>query len=316
MDEFKLIDNFLKKLSGKNSLNLEDDVALLDSDAKLAFSTDIIVEDVHFFKNSSAKIIAYKLLESALSDLAAKALCPCYYSLNLSLPKNVSSEWFELFSLSLSEIQKKHNIYLLGGDITNCEKMVLSATVFGTYKQKIIARNNLQENDLVFLSGYIGDSYLGLEYLRGNLTEDLLKKYFIDKYNFPEARTDLRNILANYANAAIDISDGLIQDISHLAKTSKKQVNIDYSSIAYSDNAKKLISKNNDLIYKLPFAGDDYEIVFSVASENRDALLKLAQKSKILITEIGYVSRGNSVKLLNCDNKKLSKNWGYKHFTD
>ncbi len=316
MDEFKLIDNFFKKLSGKNSLKLEDDVALLDSDTKLAFSTDIIVEDVHFFKNSSARIIAYKLLESALSDLAAKALCPCYYSLNLSLPKDISSDWFELFSSSLSEIQKKHNIYLLGGDLTNCDKMVLSVTVFGSYEKKILARNNLLEDDLIYVSGYIGDSYLGLEYLRGNLTDNLYKKYFIDKYNFPEARTDLRNILANYANAAIDISDGLIQDISHLAKTSKKQVNIDYSSIAYSDNAKKLISKNNDLIYKLPFAGDDYQIVFSIAEKNKDSLLKLAEKSNILITEIGYVSRGNSVKLLNCDNEKLPKNWGYKHFKD
>ena len=197
MDEFKLIDNFFKKLSGKNSLKLEDDVALLESDTKLAFSTDIIVEDVHFFRNSSAKIIAYKLLESALSDLAAKALCPCYYSLNLSLPKDISSDWFELFSSSLSEIQKKHNIYLLGGDLTNCDKMVLSVTVFGSYEKKIIARNNLQEDDLIYVSGYIGDSYLGLEYLRGNLTNNLYKKYFIDKYNFPEARTDLRNILAN-----------------------------------------------------------------------------------------------------------------------
>jgi len=316
MDEFKLIDNFLKKLSGKNSLKLEDDVALLDSDAKLAFSTDIIVEDVHFFKNSSPRIIAYKLLESALSDLAAKALCPLYYSLNLSLPKDISSDWFELFSLSLSEIQKKHNIYSLGGDITNCDKMVLSVTVFGSYKEKIIARNNLQEDDLIYVSGYIGDSYIGLEYLRGNLTDDLFKEYFIGKYNFPEARTDLRDILANYANAAIDISDGLIQDISHLASSSKKQVNIDYSSIAYSDNAKRLISKNNDLKYKLPFAGDDYEIVFSVAQKNKDALVKLAKKSDILITEIGYVSRGNSVKLLNCDNEKLPNSWGYKHFKD
>jgi thiamine-monophosphate kinase len=314
MDEFEIINNYFKKLTGKNSLALQDDVALLENQYKLAFSTDIIVENIHFFKNSSPRIIAYKLLETALSDLAAKALTPKFYSLNLSLPRDISSSWFSIFSATLLEIQEKYNIYLLGGDLTECDNKVLSVTVFGEYEYKFIPRNNAHNGDLLWVSGTIGDSYLGLEFLRGNLVTDINKDYFITKYNYPRARLDLKDILLSFAHAAIDVSDGLIQDISHLAKASGKKIVIDYSKIPFSVEAKSLLTSIPDLIYKLPFAGDDYQIAFTVAANRKNSLLQQAAKYNVMITEIGTILPGSDVDIINVDKNKLPSNSGYKHF--
>ena len=188
MNEFEFIQKLLKPLAtSPHSLDLSDDIALL-KDKNLAFSTDTICEDIHFLSGTSPDKIAEKLLRVNISDLASKGIIPKYYSLNLSLSKEtitktagliegktpdkpgdisqLTKKWLEKFVFGLSNIQKTYNISLLGGDTTATNHgSVFSATIFGNIKNKYITRNGAQPGDLIFVTGYLGDSFIGLNML-------------------------------------------------------------------------------------------------------------------------------------------------------
>lgn len=352
MEEFEFIDQLLKPLShNKNSknnssnpsLDLEDDVALIDnlSSKKLVVSKDIMVENVHFIKEDGARRIAAKLLLSNLSDIAASGSKPIYYMLGFSKNNLLDKKFYQEFVDSLKEIQQKYNIILIGGDTVNSPHIFFSITIFAEIakKQKILLRSAAKKNDLIFVTNYIGDAFIGLNLKLKQLnsikknTSPKWHKALIDKHYFPQPRIKLAQQLVHkkISKCATDISDGLIADLTNICNSSKLDAQIFLSSIPISLGAKKYLKSSEEFTkIDLITGGDDYELIFTSSPKNLNKINKLALELNLKITQIGKflepakLSKKNDKKKYNVflyndeydchkDHHIIIKNKGYNH---
>ena len=317
MNEFELINTFFKPLANsKESLGLTDDVAKisLNPDEELIVSKDLLSEDTHFLKSDGGYKIAKKALLSNLSDLASSGATPFGYMLGFSKNDSLTKKFYEDFALGLKEVQSEYDLKLLGGDTIRSKTLTFSITIFGKIKKgNSLLRGNAKDGDLIYTSGFIGDSYLGL-----NNKEN---KYFHNRHFFPTPRIKLGQELLenNLSNCAIDISDGLLADLKHICEASNMNAKIYFDDIAISNEAANFLA-NNKTTSKLDLlsGGEDYELIFSVNKSKEDQLSKLAEKLKINLTKIGefYLDKGKDKKvdLLTSNNKNIKTDiHGYIH---
>ncbi|MDI2111690.1 thiamine-phosphate kinase [Commensalibacter nepenthis] len=284
--EFQFIRKYIKKLAGKGALDLTDDAALISVNPayELVLTADAMVENVHFFTNDPVDLIARKLLRCNLSDLAGMGAEPVGYLLTVSLPKHCfNAEWFEQFTNGLEKDQKLFNISLLGGDTTyNPYNMVFSLTALGKVKKnKALRRNNAKPGDGIWVTGTIGDAALGLLSLQNKISD--FDGFLTRRYHLPQPRLGLQ--LTDIANAGMDISDGLIQDLGHLARESQIGAVIFADQVPLSLQAKKIgISYLENCLT----GGDDYELLLTIPSEKEHLAKIESQKANIPLTKIGY----------------------------
>jgi thiamine-monophosphate kinase len=292
MQEFNLIDKFLKPLCANNTLdrNLSDDTASLQikNDEELVISKDIFVENIHFKFSESAYNIATKLLATNLSDIASSGAKPFSYMLGIGKNSHLDEKFFKEFCAGLKDSQKKFNINLIGGDTVNSPTIFFSLTIFGVSKKnKILSRKKAQIGDLIYTSGTIGDAGLGLNLL-AQKNDNF--KYLISRHLNPTPRLDLgQNLLEKkLSKCAIDVSDGLLADIKKICEASQISAKIYFDKIPFSTQAKKFLKLNpqHDPL-KLLSSGDDYELVFSVKKNCQKKILDLANKLKVNLTCIG-----------------------------
>lgn len=306
-DEFEIIQKYFKPLSTQSAAaqNLADDVAQisLKKDETLVISKDMMVEDVHFLASDGAYNIAAKLLLTNLSDLAASGAKPLYYMLGFSKSKNLDEEFLQNFTQGLKDVQKKYNLHLIGGDtVKTSDKLFFSLTIFGVVKKNTaLLRKNAKNNDLIFVSGNIGDAYLGRV---GK------NKKFLERHLLPTPRIELgqKLIAQKLSKCAIDISDGLLADLQHLCDESNLSATLFANKIPVSD-------KNINLL-DLISAGDDYELIFSAKKKDEEKILQLAKKLNIKLTCIGFFSanKNKTITLLDKEDKKINfSNYGYRH---
>ncbi len=314
MDEFDFIKKHLKPLSFEElSFGLEDDVAMLPKE-NMVFSTDTIVERVHFFENISSDLIAQKLLLCNISDVIAKGCCPKYYSLNLTLPKkNTNEKWLKEFALGLKKIQKKYKIFLLGGDTTTSkdDSLVISATIFASFEKKIIKRSEAKKGQDIWCSGYIGDSFLGRMVLEEKLEKN---KYLEEKYHLPKPDLAMIEMLQKYGSASIDVSDGFIQDLEHILKSSDIGAEIDLDKIKLSPEAKKFLKKYPKFRNEIYNSGDDYQVIFTADKKHRKDIFQEMKQKNLIITLIGVVILGKQLKIISRNCSDYNKSGGFKHF--
>ena len=175
MNEFSIIKKYFLPLTkeSKESGKLLDDVAKISFKAnkQLAISKDLMAEDIHFSKKDGAFNIAKKLLKSNLSDLAASGAKPLYYMLGFS-QENLNEDFIEEFCQGLKEVSDEFGLVLIGGDSIRIKgKLCFSLTIFGELpKNKSLERKNAKSGDLIFVSGNIGDAFLGLNLLQKKIT--------------------------------------------------------------------------------------------------------------------------------------------------
>ena len=294
LSEYSIINNYFKKLNlqKKESFDFENDGAYLNfsKKTKIIVTTDSIVEGIDFFPEDKADSIAQKIICSNLSDLSSMGAIPYCYSLSIGLPKKTNKKWLQVFSSKIYKIQKKYKFFLLGGDIAKTKNFVISATFFGKItKGKIIQRNGSKINDDIWVTGSLGNSFIGLMFKKKIIkANNLIKKFFIKKYLFPTPCM-IGNKLNFIANSAIDISDGFYGDLDKLLLNKNFGANIDIKSIPILYKLKKLIGKNKIKINKLLSAGDDYEILFTSNPNKRNVINSLSKKNKIKITKVGTI---------------------------
>ncbi|HEY0300972.1 MAG TPA: thiamine-phosphate kinase [Rhizomicrobium sp.] len=310
--EFSLIaDLFAPLATSKGALGLTDDVALLKPRAgrELVLTTDAIVAGIDFFPNDPPETIARKALRVNLSDLAAKGAEPVGYLLTLCLPRRINETWLRAFARGLAADQKTFGLTLLGGDLSSTPgPLTISVTAFGSVpKGKAILRRGAQLDDLVFVSGTIGDSGGGLAALKAKRRAPFL----IDRYRVPQPRLALGRALRGIASAALDVSDGLVADLGHLADASKMHIVIDAARIPLSAALRKA---GGDIV-RAATAGDDYEIAFTAPLARRAKVFAAAKAAGVPVTQIGWVMKGRGVALLGKDGKpvKIGKT-GWTHF--
>ena len=317
MHEFDLIRKFFSKLSkfNKSSLNLNDDV-FFDKKKGLVISIDTYNEGVHFFDFKKPDFIIKKIIRSSISDLICKGVIPKFYFISGSgnkktfSPKNLSK-----ISKSLSQEQKKYGIFLCGGDTTFSNKLSFSITSVG-YSKRIVYRNKAKLNDDIYVTGNLGDSFIGLQILRNKIkVSKKVKKYFLSKYYKPDIQINLPNKLIQFANTSIDISDGLIADLEKMINKQKLSYILSEESIPISNYLLKLIKNKKLNKSQLISNGDDYQVLFTADPSNQRIILNTSKKLGIKITQIGKI---NSFKkqsgIIGRKNKQiLIKNKGFKH---
>ena len=328
MDEFDFIKTYLAPLAGPEGLNLQDDAALFTppENCDLVITKDSLVEGVHFPKQDYSAHTAHKLLRTNLSDLAAKGAKPIGYLLSIAWPDTVDiPKTMKLFCDSFEALQESYEFKLFGGDTVRTEgPIVLSATFIGQVpKGDMVKRSGAKPDEDIWVSGTIGDGYLGLLHvLDPDLQSGLSikqKRTVKSAYYRPEPRLDIIDVLLKYATASVDISDGLLADIGHIAEASNVSIMLEFEAIPLSSAAKKWIKPDRQSrILDLISAGDDYQIGFSAPQTVRPDIEKFAKKSGLLLSKIGQVSPRSlehpSIELINGDGKKLDAiQSGYKH---
>ena len=301
MNEFKIISNYLQKLTKNNpsAIDLNDDV-FFNKKKKLVISVDTYNQKIHFLDLKKPYLVIKKVLRASISDIVSKGAFPKYFFLSASLKKNsLNKRKLNEIIKSLKEEQKMYNIKLSGGDTTRSNTNSFTVMTVG-FSNKIVKRNNCKLNDDIYVTGNIGDSYVGLCLLKKKLINinNSLKKYFTKKYYLPDVPIKLCKYINKYANSSIDVSDGLFDDMSKLLNKQKLNYVIYLDKIPVSENFQSVIQ--NLGLNKLNYIskGDDYQTIFTAPKSARSHLINISKKVNQKITLIGCISNISSNKLV------------------
>ena len=317
MHEFDLIQKYFSKLSSSNksSLNLNDDV-FFDKSKKLVISVDTYVEGVHFLNFQNPDLVIKKIVRSSISDLICKGVKPKYYFISGSgNKKTFTKRNLEMISKSLHQEQKKFSINLCGGDTTFSKKLSFSITSVG-FSNKIVFRNKAKLNDDIYVTGNLGDSFVGLKVLQKKIHLNRnLSRYFINKYFHPNLHINITKKLLSIANTSIDISDGLVADLEKLINNQKLSYELYLNKIPISKNLNRLIDLK--IIKKIESisSGDDYQILFTASPSKSRIISKISRSLGVKISKIGKICTHNQKsQIIDEKNKKITLKYkGYFH---
>lgn len=297
MDEFQRIGTLFRPLAAPEALNLEDDAAWLQPPAghTLVATKDALVAGVHFVGDEDPALIARKCLRVNLSDIAAMGARPYGYLLANQLPREVTDEWLARFAEGLQADQAEFDLKLFGGDsVSTPGPMAFSVTMLGLLPAGAnpLRRNGARVNDAVCVSGTLGQAALGLRCVR----ERVHNQSLIARYHLPQPRVPLGILLRGVAHAAMDVSDGLLQDAGHMARASGLRIEIDARDVPCDTSG---AFGTEDALRAALGGGDDYELLFTLPADALGALRVAAEHQGIRITRIGTAVTGQGVDLFH-----------------
>ena len=307
MDEFGIIAKYFAPLAGEGAFGLKDDAALLSSRSgqDLVITTDTVTEGVDFFAFDPSADIARKALRVNLSDLAAKGAVPAHYLLNLSLPHTITPDWLAGFAAGLAQDQQEFGITLLGGDTSATDgPLSIAVTAFGFVPQgKMVRRDGARIGDAVYVTGTIGDSGGGLAIFKRekHSLSDADRDALIARYRVPQPPVGFAASLRAIAHASVDVSDGLIADLGHIASASGVRIIVEGEAVPLSAPLRALWS--DGALLRAVVAGDDYQIAFTAPPGLQGPF-----------TRIGRVEAGEGVSLTMGGTGVALPKTGYRHF--
>lgn len=276
---------------------------------ELVVTLDTLIEGVHFLADDPPDLLARKLLRVNLSDIASMGGRALGYLLSTAWSPRIDDSWVETFASGMAADQKEFDVHLLGGDTVRTPgPLTLSLTAFGRVAQgRALARSGARAGDLLYVSGCIGDGALGLLSRRGELRFlSLAEQEYLDRaYRLPDPRMTLGPALVGLASACLDVSDGLVADVNHLAEESGLQVTIETARVPLSTAASSAVAADPDLFRVVLGGGDDYELAFAAAPQERDRVVALSEQLDLPLTCIGHFSEGEGVRLLDRDGRPL-----------
>jgi thiamine-monophosphate kinase len=301
--EFSRIARHFRPLAGPGSLDLTDDAAVFTPPAgrQLVMTADTMVETVHFLPGTAPGLVARKLLRVNLSDLAAMGATPFGYLLAISVPRTFDEDWYAGFSAGLAADQAEFGVTLLGGDTTQTPgPLTATLTAVGHVAPGgAILRSGARPGDALWVTGTIGDGVLGLNAARGELADP--DGYLRGRYDLPTPRLGLP--LAGWAHAAMDVSDGLFQDLGHICRASGVSAEVDAARIPLSRQARAAGAQWRETAW---IGGDDYELLL--------AALPGELPDGVSATRIGRFGTGEGVTVLGADGQALpigSRGWSH-----
>ncbi len=311
--EFAFIERHFARLAGEGSLGLRDDAAVIAPRAgrDLVIAADAMVENVHFLPDDPPHDLGRKLLRANLSDLAAMGADPRFYLLTICVPRRLDDAFFAAFADGLALDQARWGVTLLGGDTTGTPgPFSMSITVLGDCPVgSAVRRGGARPGDVVLVTGTIGAGALGLRALRGEIEDP--DGTLAAAYRLPEPRLGLA--IRGLANAAIDVSDGLLQDAGHLARTSGVALEIEADRVPLPKEARG----GGDAMRAFCLAGgDDYELLLAAPPAHVDALADGAARAGVTLTPIGRVCPGPAAVVLRdaAGARLVPERSGFSHF--
>ena len=317
MHEFEIIKNYFSKLSknNKSALNLNDDV-FFDKKKGIVISVDTYNLAHHFISFKHPDLVIKKILRSSISDLVCKGVLPKFYFIAGSgNSKSFSKKNLSKILKSLKEEQKKYNISICGGDTTFSSKLSFTITTLG-YSKQIVYRNKAILNDDIYVTGNLGDCFMGLQILKNKVkVSKKLANYFIRKYYHPNIQLKLATKLLKFANCSIDISDGLISDMIKMINDQNLSFLLNENKIPISSNLLKLTNKRNIKKIQLVSNGDDYQILFTASKDKSRIIARNSKHLGVKISKIGTIcSNKKKSRIIDEKGKEiLLKNIGYIH---
>lgn len=313
--EFEFIAELLAPLAADGAFGLTDDAALLpplpNGEAFVA-TKDAMVLGTHFRPDDSADLVARKLLRVNLSDLAGMGANPVGYLMALALDPSRNRAWLQSFCEGLMQDNRAYDIGLFGGDTTSTAGLLtLSLTALGTVPRgQELRRNGARPGDSVWVTGALGDAAMGLQELRDpSGVDDKFGAYLVSRYWLPRPQLTAGIALRGQASACLDISDGLLADLGHIARQSGCGIDIDFDQVPLSAPARAAIRAKPGLEI-LPFnGGDDYELAFTLPEG-----VAPPDCGEVRFTRIGDVVDGEGVTVLRQGEIVPIDNTGWRHF--
>lgn len=319
--EFETIDSLLKPLAHAEwARGLADDVAVITPrpGAELVVTKDTIVEGVHFLPDDPWDTVAQKLLRVNLSDLAAKGAVPFGYLMSCAWSPRWGWEERRAFIQGLAADQAEFGVRLLGGDtVATPGPATFSATMMGWAKGRVPTRSGAQPGDAVFVTGHIGDGWLGLQASRGllDLEADRLAA-LIDHYRRPMPRLDFAPVVGQFASASLDVSDGLLADVGQIAAASGVAVDLTLDVLPLSGAGQAWFDTRVDeaaALIALATGGDDYQIAFTAAAKHEETLRREAERRHLRLTRIGEVRAGSGLTITHAGRALPPLKGGWTH---
>jgi thiamine-monophosphate kinase len=312
MNEFAIIQHFFttQRISRNEvTLGIGDDAAIITPPAnqQIVITTDTLVENVHFLKQTSAYDIGFKSLAVNLSDLAAMGATPAWITLALTLPA-MDETWLTDFSRGFFALASDYKTQLIGGDLTH-GPLTITIQAHGLIPSgQAIQRNHAKPGDLIYVTNTVGDAAIGLAILQNKIhLPEENQKSFITKLNRPTPQIKIGEELRGIASAAIDISDGLIADLGHILEKSSVGAEINVDLIPLENALKNNVTQKEALTFALN-GGDDYELCFTVPAEKKNRVPKNC-------TCIGKITDTKKLDLRFSDGTKYHLlQAGYQHF--
>jgi thiamine-monophosphate kinase len=311
--EFALIARHFRPLAGPGALDLSDDAALIAPPAgcELVLTADAMVAGVHFLPDDPPDQVGRKLLRVNLSDLAAKGAAPLGYLMTVSAPRETADTWFAGFAAGLAQDQAEFGVVLLGGDTTTTPgPLSLSLTMIGQVAVGgMLRRAGARPGDGIWVTGTIGDGALGLRAAKGEVADP--GGFLLGRYRLPQPRLSLKH--SGIASAALDVSDGLVQDLGHLCRAGDIGAEIQAALVPLSTAAR---AAGPQWLPVILAGGDDYEVLMAVPPANEMPLGQAAAAAGIPVTRIGQFHAGRpEVTVRDPDGARmlLSKG-GWSHF--
>jgi len=324
-DEFRLIAELFAPLSVRcpGAHGLTDDAAFLPAQpgTDTVVTVDTMVAGVHFLPDDPPELIARKLIGVNLSDLAAKGAVPQTVFLAAAFPREVSSSWLTAFAAGLKCDLDRWEVALAGGDtVATPGPLTLTLTALGRVEAgRGLLRSGARPGHGIWVSGSIGDGALGLKAIRRELagldTSDLAE--LADRYRLPRPRVLLGPRLIGLAAAAMDISDGLLQDLAHICRASGVGAEIEAELVPLSPAAALALAIDQSLLASILTGGDDYELLFTAAPEAVASIQMLSEELSLSLRRIGRITgaAGDGVVVLGGDGQVISlAAGGWRHF--
>jgi thiamine-monophosphate kinase len=304
--------------------DLADDCAIFTPvpGTELIITTDAVAAGVHFFPDDAPEDIAWKALAVNVSDLAAKAAVPRVYQMALSFPDAPTHDFMQRFAAGLAEAQSAFSIVLSGGDTDQRPgPMTITITAVGESPTGIrLTRDRARPGDAIFVTGTLGDAACGLKLrrddadARGWPLSATEKASLVARYRRPEPRLAAGGLLRSYATAAMDLSDGLAKDLGRLAAAARTGAVVDAARLPVSGPVARLaaaVPATFDLVLS---GGDDYEVLFTAAPGNEDAIAAAASVGGLRVTRIGTMSEERGLRLSTPAGEHPMQSKGWDHF--
>jgi thiamine-monophosphate kinase len=309
--EFARIARYFAPLAGAAGLGLQDDAAVFSPPVgrDLVVTADTMVAGVHFLPGDPARDIARKLLRVNLSDIAAMGAAPLGYVLALSVPATIGEDWFAGFAVGLALDQAEFGVALFGGDTTSTAGPVcLTVTMFGHVAPGAAwRRGGARAGHELWVTGTIGDGVLGLRALQGQIGDP--DGSLAGRYRLPRPRLALP--VHGLVSAAMDVSDGLVQDAGHMARASGVALELAVDAVPVSAAGR---AAGRDFVARGGAGGDDYELLLAAAPEHAAALQARAHAAGVPVARIGRFSAGAGLRGVAADGGEVPLGGGWSHF--
>jgi thiamine-monophosphate kinase len=297
--EFELVDLFTRALPLRGEgvrVGVGDDAAVLapPRGELLVATADAVVEGVHFDARFRPEEIGWKALAVNLSDLAAMGARPLWALVALGLERGTSAARVVRIARGLGRCARAHGVAVVGGNVTRARQLSLTVTALGSARPgALLRRAGARPGDAVLVSGTLGDAALGL--LPG------AARPLVRRQRLPEPRLALGRALSRIASAAIDLSDGLVQDLGHLCRASGVGASLRLSELPLSPDYRRAMRGRVDPWGPALAGGEDYELAVTAPVRRVPEALRAARRAGVPLAVVGSIVRGSGVQVVRCE---------------